>query len=75
MEELSLLCCSTEDHLPLLCVDKHPGQAHIVATGGQDGMLTVWDLRQHRFPMTLLEAHTSSSKFYCGVVVCVISLF
>ncbi|PVD28656.1 hypothetical protein C0Q70_11250 [Pomacea canaliculata] len=51
---------ATEDHLPLLCVDKHPGQAHIVATGGQDGMLTVWDLRQHRFPMTLLEAHTSS---------------
>uniref|UniRef100_A0A0B7A1P2 Uncharacterized protein n=2 Tax=Arion vulgaris TaxID=1028688 RepID=A0A0B7A1P2_9EUPU len=49
---------STENHIPLLCVDKHPGQAHIVATGGVDGMLTIWDLRQEQFPMTLLEAHT-----------------
>ncbi|KAK7494805.1 hypothetical protein BaRGS_00013932 [Batillaria attramentaria] len=50
----------TEDHWSLLCVDKHPGQPHVVATGGQDGSLTIWDLRQDRFPMTALEAHASS---------------
>ncbi|XP_055887410.1 nucleoporin Nup43-like isoform X2 [Biomphalaria glabrata] len=50
----------TENHTPLLCLDKHPGQAHIVATGGEDGMLTIWDLRQEKFPMTLLEAHTGA---------------
>ncbi|CAG5120320.1 unnamed protein product, partial [Candidula unifasciata] len=48
----------TENHVPLLCADKHPGQEHIVATGGGDGMLTIWDLRQEKFPMTLLEAHS-----------------
>ncbi|KAK3776490.1 hypothetical protein RRG08_023839 [Elysia crispata] len=48
----------TETHTPLLCVDRHPGQPHIVATGGDDGMLTIWDLRQEKFHMTLMEAHT-----------------
>lgn len=51
---------SEGQHSPLLCVDKHPGQAHVVATGGEDGMLTVWDLRKDKFPMTLLEAHTGA---------------
>ncbi|XP_005089321.1 nucleoporin Nup43 [Aplysia californica] len=51
---------SEGQHTPLLCVDKHPGQAHVVATGGEDGMLTVWDLRKEKFPMTLLEAHTGA---------------
>ncbi|XP_071112729.1 nucleoporin Nup43-like [Haliotis cracherodii] len=50
----------TEEHSSLQCVAKHPGQAHIVATGGQDGMLTIWDLRQDKFPMTLLEAHSAT---------------
>ncbi|XP_070189905.1 nucleoporin Nup43-like isoform X2 [Littorina saxatilis] len=51
---------ATDDHWSLLCVDKHPGQLHVVATGSQDGTLTVWDLRQNRFPMTTLDAHQSS---------------
>ncbi|GFS27268.1 nucleoporin Nup43 [Elysia marginata] len=48
----------TETHTPLLCVARHPGQPHIVATGGYDGMLTICDLRQERFHMTRMEAHT-----------------
>jgi len=51
---------SEGQHTPLLCMDKHPGQEHVVATGGEDGMLTVWDLRKEKFPMTLLEAHTGA---------------
>ena len=50
-------------------MDKHPGQEHVVATGGEDGMLTVWDLRKEKFPMTLLEAHTGASKSVSVVVV------
>lgn len=49
----------TGEQVPLHCVAKHPTQNHIVATGGQDGMLCIWDLRQDKFPVTLLEAHSS----------------
>ncbi|XP_056015542.1 nucleoporin Nup43-like isoform X2 [Ostrea edulis] len=41
----------------LHCVDKHPGQPHIVATGSHDGVLGIWDLRQEASPVSLLEAH------------------
>uniref|UniRef100_A0A8C5PXX6 Nucleoporin 43 n=1 Tax=Leptobrachium leishanense TaxID=445787 RepID=A0A8C5PXX6_9ANUR len=47
----------TGDRIPLHCVDRHPSQQHIVATGGQDGMLCVWDVRQGRMPISLLTAH------------------
>ncbi|KAL8599017.1 hypothetical protein ACOMHN_006826 [Nucella lapillus] len=59
-EDPAQIFSATEDHWSLLCVDRHPGQLHIVATGSQDGTLTVWDLRQNRFPMTTLDAHQSS---------------
>lgn len=48
----------TGDTVPLHCVDKHPGQPHVLATGGQDGMLCIWDLRQDKYPATLLNAHS-----------------
>ncbi|CAL1543576.1 unnamed protein product [Lymnaea stagnalis] len=60
LEKQAQIFSVTENHTPLLCLDKHPGQAHIVATGGEEGMLTIWDLRQDKFPMTLLEAHTGA---------------
>uniref|UniRef100_A0A3Q2WPI0 Nucleoporin 43 n=1 Tax=Haplochromis burtoni TaxID=8153 RepID=A0A3Q2WPI0_HAPBU len=47
------------DRVPLHCVDRHPNQQHIVATGGQDGMLCVWDVRQGNTPFSLMEAHTA----------------
>ncbi|XP_077408006.1 nucleoporin Nup43 isoform X2 [Vanacampus margaritifer] len=47
------------DRVPLHCVDRHPNQQHIVATGGQDGMLCVWDVRQSNTPFSLVEAHSA----------------
>lgn len=47
----------TGDRVPLHCVDRHPNQQHIVATGGQDGMLSIWDIRQGTMPVSLLNAH------------------
>uniref|UniRef100_A0ABM0LZ64 Nucleoporin Nup43-like n=1 Tax=Saccoglossus kowalevskii TaxID=10224 RepID=A0ABM0LZ64_SACKO len=49
----------TGERVPLHCIDKHPNQPHIVATGGQDGVLTIWDMRQDTYPVTLLDAHSS----------------
>ncbi|XP_028413441.1 nucleoporin Nup43-like [Dendronephthya gigantea] len=55
------------DRVPLLCIDKHPTQPHLIVTGGQDGVLGLWDMRQERYPVTLLEAHSAEIwevKFY-----------
>lgn len=49
----------TGDRVPLHCVDSHPNQQHIVATGGQDGMLSIWDVRHSSVPFSLMEAHTA----------------
>lgn len=46
------------EHIALMCVDKHPSQQHIVATGTVEGTLCLWDLRQQQTPVTLLEAHS-----------------
>ena len=48
--------------MPLHCLDKHPTQPHIVATGGQESTLCIWDMRQDKFPVTLLSAHSADSK-------------
>lgn len=56
------------DRVPLHCVDRHPNQQHIVATGGQDGMLCVWDIRQGSAPFSLMEAHSAESKSLVGGV-------
>lgn len=42
---------------PLLSVDKHPNQPHIVVTGHGDGVIGIWDTRQERAPVTLIDAH------------------
>lgn len=46
------------EHIALMCVDKHPSQQHIVATGAVEGTLCLWDLRQQQTPVTLLEGHS-----------------
>ena len=51
------------DRVPLLCVDKHPTQSHLLAAGGQDGVVSIWDLRQKLYPVTLLEAHKAESMY------------
>uniref|UniRef100_A0A674C897 Nucleoporin 43 n=1 Tax=Salmo trutta TaxID=8032 RepID=A0A674C897_SALTR len=57
--EPSQILSLTGDRVPLHCVDRHPNQQHIVATGGQDGMLCIWDVRQGNMPFSLMEAHSS----------------
>ncbi|KAK3747753.1 hypothetical protein QZH41_008783 [Actinostola sp. cb2023] len=47
------------DRVPLLCIDKHPTQPHLLATGSQDGVLSIWDVRQEHYPVTLLEGHSA----------------
>ncbi|XP_065837655.1 nucleoporin Nup43-like [Oscarella lobularis] len=44
----------------LLCVDCHPDQWHLVAAGNQDGVLSIWDLRQEKYPVSLMESHSAN---------------
>ena len=53
---------SSGDRVSLLCIDKHPTQPHLLAAGAQDGVLSIWDMRQELYPVTLLEAHASEGK-------------
>ncbi|KAG1681791.1 Nucleoporin Nup43 [Nymphon striatum] len=48
------------DQTSLLCLNCHPTQSHVVATGGEDGMLCVWDVRQDSHPVSLLSCHESA---------------
>jgi len=47
----------------------HPTQRHIVFAGGQDGSLTVWDLRHNTFPVTLLSAHSDTGTVLQQVIL------
>ncbi|XP_054768862.2 nucleoporin Nup43-like [Lytechinus pictus] len=47
------------EKVPLHCVDRHPTQPHLVATGGQNGILNIWDMRKEQLPVTLFEVHQS----------------
>ena len=38
---------------------QHPTQPHLVAAGGDDGLLAIWDLRMDKTPATLLQGHDS----------------
>jgi WD40 repeat protein len=58
------MLCRSGEQTPLQCVARHPTQHHIVATGAYDGVLSVWDLRQEKFPVTPLEAHSAASKTF-----------
>lgn len=49
----------------LTCMDKHPSQNHLIATGGVDGILNIYDLRQEGVPVTIMEGHHgSTSKWF-----------
>lgn len=61
--------CSSGERVSLLCVDKHPTQPHLLAAGGQDGVLSIWDMRQELYPVTLLEAHAAESESYLKVCI------
>ncbi|KAM9798258.1 nucleoporin Nup43 [Neosynchiropus ocellatus] len=55
----SQILSQSGDRVPQHCVARHPNQQHIVATGRQDGMLCVWDVRQGTNPLSLMEAHSA----------------
>uniref|UniRef100_A0A2K6KKP7 Uncharacterized protein n=1 Tax=Rhinopithecus bieti TaxID=61621 RepID=A0A2K6KKP7_RHIBE len=44
-------------HILSLTSDRVPLHCHVVATGGQDGILSIWDVRQGTMPVSLLKAH------------------
>ncbi|XP_037787495.1 nucleoporin Nup43-like [Penaeus monodon] len=41
----------------------HPTQQHLVAAGGEDGAMAIWDMRNIAQPITLISAHNGPS--YC----------
>ncbi|XP_074662693.1 nucleoporin Nup43-like [Tubulanus polymorphus] len=59
-DEPTRIFLMTGERVPLHCVDKHPTQPHVVATGAMDGGLCIWDMRQDKFPVTLMDAHSST---------------
>ncbi|GLH06246.1 Coatomer subunit beta' [Gryllus bimaculatus] len=48
------------DQIAASCVTFHPTQRHMLLVGGDDGSLTVWDMRHNTFPVTVLSAHAES---------------
>lgn len=40
----------------------HPTQQHLVAAGGEDGALAIWDMRSTAQPFTIISAHCGPSK-------------
>src|SRR6218665_1495796 len=57
------LSCRSGSPVALRCLDQHPTQPHIVATGGQNGELYIWDMRQDRAPATLVTCHQLDSMY------------
>ncbi|XP_033075368.1 nucleoporin Nup43-like [Trachypithecus francoisi] len=55
--EPSHILSLTSDRVTLHCVGRHPNEQHVVATGGQDGILSIWNVRQGTMPVSLLKAH------------------
>jgi WD40 repeat protein len=56
-------------------VTHHPTQRHMVLAGGEDGSITVWDLRQNTFPVTLLSAHSDTGTAATKMKSCHIKNF
>lgn len=40
----------------------HPTQQHLVAAGGEDGTLALWDMRNTAHPFTIIAAHNGPGK-------------
>ncbi|XP_076825574.1 nucleoporin Nup43-like [Clavelina lepadiformis] len=48
---------SSETLVALRCVDQHPTQSYILASGGSDGCVTLFDIRKECSPLTKLQIH------------------
>lgn len=50
----------SSEQTPLQSIARHPTQHHIIATGSYNGLLSIWDLRLGKYPVTLLESHSAA---------------
>ncbi|KAK7018683.1 Nucleoporin Nup43 [Halocaridina rubra] len=46
------------DQIAVCTLAGHPTQQHLVAAGGEDGALTLWDMRSAYQPITVIAAHS-----------------
>merc|ERR1712055_966296 len=53
-------CLNTADQCRVTCLTQHPSQLHIVASGGGDGKVCIWDLRGGNQEVSVLNAHTDA---------------
>ena len=49
----------------LRCVDRHPAQGHVIAAGGADGCVTLFDARKECAPVTRLQIHEDDGRHFC----------
>ena len=63
---------SSETLVALRCVDQHPTQSYILASGGSDGCVTLFDIRKECSPLTKLQIHDEDSEFKF-IWICVLS--
>ena len=47
----------------LWSVDRHPAQSHVIATGGADGCVTLFDIRKECAPVTRLQIHDDDGEY------------
>lgn len=48
------------EQVAVFCIGQHPSQPHVLVTGTQNGLLSIWDLRQESQPVTVLDAHSAA---------------
>jgi len=48
---------TNETPLALYSIDRHPSQAHMIATGGADGCVTFFDIREEKAAVAKLQLH------------------
>ncbi|KAK8736313.1 hypothetical protein OTU49_004938 [Cherax quadricarinatus] len=57
------------DQIAVCDLASHPTQQHLVAAGGEDGALAIWDMRNTSQPFTIISAHSgpiSEVRFHPG---------
>jgi len=58
----SRIMVSSETLVALCAVDHNPTQGHILATGGADGCVTLFDSRKECAPVTKLQIHKEDGE-------------
>lgn len=48
---------SGDEQTALLCMNRHPTEPSLLACGSESGTVCFWDLRQEKYPATVLSAH------------------